>query len=321
MSNQRLASRTQRRGGVLLLAAIAIAGSTSPSCAFEGMLTHYLRGSADFYAGFVPTEPGVHVQTKYAFYAGEADEHSIPENLDIGVDLDLNVWINAAAVITPWEILGGTYGFAGTLSYAWIVTDADIRRYSDGREIANQHGYVQGFTDPTVTPLILGWHDGNWHWNTTLSVFVPGGRYQRGEPSTGKKFWSIVPSAAVTYIDPASGWHGSLAMVYSFPFENEEVKYKSGQVIEFDYAVGKQVTRSLSLGLAGYAVQQTTPDKGIAAAYGNFQARVFSVGPIARLSFDLFGKEFTAKAKWAHEFGGKNTFVGDQIDVTLATAF
>jgi len=299
-------------------AVVLAQGAPPPAHAFEGMLTHYLKGGADFFSGYLPGQ-GLYTKTKYAYYYGEADEHVIPSNVDVDVDLNLSVLINSALYVSDTEILGGTYAVSASASYSWVITDAEIRRLPGGGVINDVHSYVQGFADPSFTPVILGWVDGRFGYVTSFTVFVPSGRYEKGRPSIGKNFWSIMPQAAVTYLRE-DGWHASASAQYLIPFRNQDVNYKSGNVLELDWTLGKSFEGGLNVGVAGYALQQTTNDAGN-TNLGAFRARVFGIGPAIAHDFHIAGTKVTAKAKYYREFAARDTFQGDLFNISLFVDF
>jgi len=53
--------------------------------------------------------------------------------------------------------------------------------------------------DISITPVILGCHAGNFHWNLGLSVVAPTGVYRKGDLAfTSLNYWTVLPQCALT---------------------------------------------------------------------------------------------------------------------------
>ena len=61
--------------------------------------------------------------------------------------------------------------------------------------------------DLGIIPVLLGWNEGNFHWNFALFGLAPTGDYSRRQlANTSLNHWSIMPRVAATYFDPKTGW-------------------------------------------------------------------------------------------------------------------
>lgn len=122
--------------------------------------------------------------------------------------------------------------------------------------------------DITLTPLTVGWHAGNFHWNFGLSVVAPTGVYQKGALAFASlNYWTVLPQFALTYFDPASGWDVSAAIAYAIDTENHATNYLTGNIFDLDWAVGKQIP-AWKIGVIGYFLRQVTGDSGAAPFSG-----------------------------------------------------
>ena len=145
---------------------------------------------------------------------------------------------------------------------------------------------MSAFNDIVVSPIIVGWHSGYFHWNVAASVWMPAGDYDKTRlVNTGRNYWSVVPQFSATYFDPKAGWDVSASSMYIVSYENTATHYNSGDVIQIDLAAGKMISPQFKLGVVGYYLQQVTPDSGIGNIVGDRKLRVAGAGPAATFSF------------------------------------
>src|SRR5262245_48910720 len=79
---------------------------------------------------------------------------------------------------------------------------------------------------------------------------------------------------------------------------------------------------NLVLRRSSYAMIQTTADSGVGARFGDFESRVYGVGPI--LTYVLGSNPVTALtlvAKWYHELGAENTLEDDTVSAEASFKF
>ena len=104
------------------------------------------------------------------------------------------------------------------------------------------------FGDLTITPVI-GWHDGNLHYNFALSIFMPTGEYDSAEislapPSVNnilnfsKNKWMFMPTLSATYLDPQAGLEFSGALGIGFSTRNPATDWKNAPELTFEGAIG-----------------------------------------------------------------------------------
>ena len=183
-------------------------------------------------------------------------------------------------------------------------------------------GSLTGLNDIVLTPVLFGWHSGNFHWNIGGSVWLPAGDYQTGRAvNTGKNYWSVSPNFGLTYLDPTSGWELSAGAIYVVNFENPATHYHSGNLAQFDYAIGKSLTPAFKLGLVGYLAQQMTSDSGSGATSGPRKLRVAGIGPAAVFTFVVNKTPVNLVAKYYREFDAQNTTQGDSGTVSFRVKF
>jgi hypothetical protein len=183
-------------------------------------------------------------------------------------------------------------------------------------------GSLDAFNDVVVTPIIVGWHAGNLHWNASASVWLPVGAYDRTRlVNTGRNVWAWSPQFAATYFDPQSGWEVSGAAVYIMSATNTATNYKSGDLIHVDFAIGKMLSPHIKLGVVGYYVQQVMADSGAGAIAGPRKMHVAGLGPAASVSFSVNGTAVSVVAKYYREFDAQNTTQGDAGTLSVRVKF
>jgi hypothetical protein len=308
------------RGGFRLpgIVGLALVLAHPSAFAMEGIQGAYLKGYRDFLTGVLP-EPGV--QWRYDTYVYSGTERSTIPQGQLTVNFRSVVNVLGATAVTPYRILGGHYAFSVRGAYSDVRADQTVIRPSPFPAVVRS-GSLDAFNDVVVTPIIVGWHAGNLHWNASASVWLPVGAYDRTRlVNTGRNVWAWSPQFAVTYLDRKSGWELSGAAVYIMSATNTATNYKSGDLAHFDFAVGKMLSPHVKLGVVGYYVQQVTADSGAGAIAGPRKMRVAGLGPAASVTFDVNGTAVSLVAKYYREFGAQNTTQGDSGTVSVRVKF
>jgi hypothetical protein len=222
-------------------------------------------------------------------------------------------------VVTPYQMLGGDYAFAARAAVSSISADQTV---VGAHATATRVGRLDGLNDAVISPFILGWHSGNFHWNVSGSVWLPIGDYDKTRPvNTGKNYWSVSPQFGATYFDPKSGWEVSAAGAYVVNFENTATHYRSGDIAHLDFAAGKNLSPQFKLGVVGYYVQQVTADSGLGAILGDRKVRVAGLGPGATFTFLMNNVPVNLVGKYYREFSAQNTMQGDAGTLSARVKF
>lgn len=298
----------------LLIAGLAL--GAAPARAVEGGQSPYLKGYRDFMSGVLPS-PGVQLRQDVNVYRGQ-ENSQIPQG-QLATDVRNITSILALTFVTPVQVWGGNYAFAVRAAVSGVSADRSVTNRL-GRTSAS--GDVTGFNDIVLTPFVLGWHNGNWHWNVSASVWMPAGTYDAARlANTGKNYWSWAPQAAITYLDREKGWEFSAATSYLVNYENTATRYQSGNVAHVDVAAMKAIAPRLWIGAVGYAVAQVTGDSGAGNILGERKAQVFGVGPAIRYIINAGKTPVALTAKYYREFSAQNTSEGDAGAISLRVHF
>ncbi len=299
-----------------ILTAGAFVGVTSSAFATEGGQGPYLRGYRDFMSGVLPP-PGVQLRYDLNFYSGHENSR-IPQG-QLATSLRSISNILGVVGVTPAQLWGGNYGFAIRVATTHLSAD---RTVTNGPRRSAASGSLTGLNDLVISPFVLGWHHGNWHWNVSASVWLPVGDYQATRfTNTGRNYWSWSPQFAVTYLDRTAGLELSAALAYVVNYENTATQYRSGDVAHVDVAAMKSIAPRLSIGAVGYVMSQVTDDVGAGATLGSRRAQVFGAGPAIRYMIRAGHTPVFLTAKYYREFSARNTAEGDQGALSLRVNF
>jgi hypothetical protein len=286
----------------------------------ESGLGAWLKGYGGFMAGVMPPAPGLYTSNDYYYYSGSASREVRNGNVEVGVDVTMNADLLAGLYVTDWHVLGGTYAAGGAFDYIWANLDASLRTPPGSRDISVGNS---GIGDSLLIPFLLGWNEGNLHWNVGLNVYVPTGGYNTHELSIGKNVWGFMPQFAVTYFDPKTGLDVSATFVFTALTNNSATDYQSGDMFNIDWAIGKHfgARGEWEAGIMGNLEHQITGDSGTGAKLGPFEANSAGIGPGISYSTLLghFPTSFTAR--WEHDFTAQNTFKGNLALVTATIKF
>ncbi len=271
----------------------------------------YPNGAENWMAGALPP-PGSYFLNYAGYYQGTLSDG----NGDTVAGTDVSVWFDAARYVnvTSHTIWGG--------QWAWQVI---VPLVNQSLELGGVSNTETGFGDITVTPMVLGWHEGNWFLTTGMDINMPTGVYHSGEPqqSIGANFWSVEPVFALTHLSDM-GWEVSAKFMYNINSTNNDFRpapdapsmsYRSGNYFHMDYAVGKHFDPWI-FGITGYYLNQTQDDTlngvTVSSSLGPWsdgrRGRVFAYGPGVSYA-SKSGMQFMLI--WQHETHVENRFSGN----------
>ena len=169
---------------------------------------------------------------------------------------------------------------------------------------------------------MLGWNFGQFHLGAAMAFYAPTGDYSVGRIiDIGVNRWAIEPDASFTWLDPERGHEVSLFTGYTVNAENSATRYRSGDEFHADFVVAQHLRHGVVAGIAGYAVQQTTPDSGSGAVLGPFKGRVLALGPLLGKSLVIGSVPIRVTAKYQFEFAAQNRPTGDALWLTAGAMF
>lgn len=322
---------------VALALSIFIATNTIVNAAEVSKGIYLLGGKASL-AGLVPPPGTYFIVTNY-YYSGDASaaaaiSHSLPGlgdvTIEAGVTVDAQIFLTVPTIlwVAPDKVLGGHVGFGAILPIGWQDISVNVVANTmftlpNGTVVAagdtlalNDDTFTLG--DPLLTAM-LGWNEGNWHWNVAGLLNIPIGAYSvQNIANNGFNRWAFDVTGAVTWLNPMSGIEASAAVGLTFNGENPDTDYKTGTEFHAEGVLMKHVSRDLAFGIGGYYYQQVTGDSGAGAVLGSFKGEVTAIGPSVTYNFKLGQTPVSTSFRWFHEFNAKNRTEGDAIFFTAA---
>jgi hypothetical protein len=299
-------------------------------------------------AGFTPP-PGTYFVDVNYFYAGDARGNAAvgvalrrlqdlfpnlpPLTLDVQADVkldgDAQVVMPSFLWIAPGKVLGGNVGFGAIMPVGRKAIDVDVdvlatltlpilnQTIERGRRFHFDESTTD-FGDPVANALI-GWHQGNWHWNIGTLLNIPIGPWsQSRDTNISFNHWALDTTAAVTWLDPKTGWELSSAAGFTFNWENPDTDYQTGTEFHVEWALVRHFSKTFALGVVGYYYQQVTGDSGVGARLGDFEGRVTALGPTLTYSFQLGKVPVSTQWSYFHEFDVENRLEGDAGLLTIS---
>ena len=340
------------RSHIALIALLASVASmeSSESQAAENATGWYALGTKASMSGFLPP-PGTYFVDVNLYYEGDAkgasavgvalrDIGPAARKLNIQGDLlietkskvDAKVYYNLPSFlwVAPGNILGGNVGFGAIVPFGSKDVSFDFdalttltlgppisRTFKQGQRFRSDDSSTE-FGDPVLN-TIIGWHEGNWHWNVNALVNVPIGPWSSSSSSNlSFNHWGLATIAAVTWLDPNIGFEVSVAPGFTFNWENPDTDYKTGTEFHVEFALLQHFSQRFAVGVAGFHYQQVTGDSGAGAGLGNFKGRVTALGPVATYNFNLGKIPVSTQLTWMHDFNVDNRLEGDLSMLTIS---
>jgi hypothetical protein len=302
---------TTALASTLAVACLAV----SPAQAVEQGGTITPMGITDFGAGILPpATPYGAVGIRASYYSSSTLKDGSGNTIPNDFDIDVKTLALAYFYMTEMELFGGKVGFGGVLPMIDIKGSLTVPTPGGPLNIA---GDDFGLGDAQILPLIIGWQaPPNLFVNAGLQVQMPTGSYDVSNAfNAGVNHWTITPFLGATYISN-TGFEVSTQVTVNFNTENPDTNYTSGVEYRQEFAVGQHIG-AWTVGVAGYAYQQITDDKGPGSGDGN-RARVFALGPA--VNFFQPGLPMVSLHAFK-EFGAENRAEGFNVALRLAMSF
>jgi hypothetical protein len=293
-----------------------------PASAAENGTGFYLLGSRGPMAGFVPP-PGVYLQNDVYHYSGSASAaRTLPFNGQIVAGVDARIWLEMPTLMwsTPVQIFGGNLAFAITQPFGGPSLDVGARLTGQlGNTVATGlHDSIFTYGDPVVSAMI-GWHQGNFHWQAGVMVNTPVGDYREGAlANVAFNRWGTDVYGAFTWLDPKIGLDLSVAAGATFNGTNDATQYRTGDEFHLEWTAEQHLSKQFSVGLIGYFYQQFTGDSGLGARLGSFKGRTVALGGTMGFNFDVGQVPWSVRLKAYKELDVENRLEGAAGFLTLA---
>jgi hypothetical protein len=290
----------------MAFASLAAAGKAGASSG------HYVNGIEGLRAATLPP-PGVYWRLYNVYYCAGQQNDRYGNKIQPNFKLDVYALVNRLIWSTDLEILGANLvmDVIVPVNYTSVsLRDAGSSSFSD---------QAWGVGDPAMEPLLLAWHGARYDAVAGAGVFFPVGAYDANrQASAGKGFWTFMLTAGGTvYFDEAKTWHASVLSRYQINTRLESTGITNGNVLSFEWGLGKTLMPGVSLGVAGYCSWQVTKDWGPGAT--DDRSVAYAVGP--ELTFPIPLLDMGANARFLWEFENKNNPQGFVGSLTLTKRF
>jgi hypothetical protein len=301
------------------VALVALACGAATVHATEGGNSDYSLGVETQFTGIM-SAPGLH---EYVFVTHYEASHSKDNNGNDNPKLAyFDSMVNAVAerLVYVWPgvtFLGANVETRLALAVPDIHVSVGIQRPTPPGPL-DLGGKTVGVVDPSLFPLILGWHSPTFHQTVGAEFIFPIGQYDSSERvNAGRNYFAVAPAYAFTWF-PQKGWDISGKLRYEFNGKNKSTDYTSGDEASLEMGSNYQFHQNMMVGLAGYIYQQTTDDRqheAIVNGNGN-KGRVNALGP----SFTYaFSPKTALVLKVEQEFGARNKTEGTRYFIQFKT--
>jgi hypothetical protein len=202
------------------------------------------------------------------------------------------------------------------LTFALGVPVASIHVSSDD-PAASLNGF--GFADLVVQPIKVGWRERRFDVVTGYAAYVPTGHFEpRGGANLGQGHWTHQLSMGGALRDSARTFRASALASYEMNARNRGIDIRRGNMLQLQGGAGATVRRIFTIGLAGYALWQVTPDRGadIPPTLRGERTRAFGLGPEVDATIPHWKTHVALRVE--REFGVRSRPRGQVIALSVA---
>jgi hypothetical protein len=252
--------------------------------ATENGASVYPLGVDTVLGGMMPPPKETKLFVFNSFYSANEKDNSAGQSLP--TEFKVRVFANALRVSHNWgvPVLGGRLESLFAIPVVYEQLHIAPGKYDK-----------IGISNVDLTPFVVGYNQGNWHWFYRCDFILPGASYAKSDAlNIGQHNFALGPVGAFTYLSNKAHWEASSKVTYLVNFHGA-ANYRSGNELIWEYAAMRAISRKASLGVNGYLYQQVTDDKKNKTVWeGGYRGRDLSIGPAARVSL---GKQsgFTVK--------------------------
>jgi hypothetical protein len=304
--------------GIITVLAILAPGPSARAA--ENGMGVYPLGYNSSMAGFLPP-PGAYLRNDFYAYQGTTDKIPLSGRVEASLRGRYLIDMVNFTYVTPNKIFGANYA-AGVI---WVpISNVFIKGKVEFANVISREreGDLTSVGDLVIAPIILGWHQGNFHIIALGNVYIPVGSYNADRVlNTGLNRWAVEPMMLVTWLHPKIGTEVSMALGYTVNFRNNATRYATGNELHLEWFAGQHFTKWLALGLAGYFYQQVTGDTGAGARLGAFQGQALAIGPCITLNGTIAKRPIGLNLRYYDELSTTNRLNGQSFFATLTFGF
>lgn len=308
--------------------AIACSAVATVLRAEEGASGHYAPGAAASFIDALPGRPAWAMANYLMYYEGSAGgSQRIPSGGQVTAGLNSQAWADSVLALreTDVKLLGGSYAFAVVIPVVKVEVEGEVRGPLGNTFRASDR--ASGIGDITLYPIMIGWAKGDLKYDVRLGVYAPTGDYETGQlANVGKNFWTVEPSAAVSWLSSKIGLEVTAFAGLAFNTRNDATDYNSGDVFHLDVTVAEHLPLGglgvIGVGASAFYYQQITGDSGSGAdVLGDMKGQTVGVGPVVSLITKIGKADLVAELKWLPELEVENRLKGDYGWLKVGVSF
>ncbi|MDQ8729229.1 transporter [Bradyrhizobium sp. LHD-71] len=310
--------------------------TSRPSRADQAGISFWLPGTFGSLAA-TPGQPGWALATMYMHTSVNAGGDvaasrairlgNTTTNLTVDLNAKLRARVDLIGVAPSYTFAEPVFGGQLALSMLAFVANTQDRidalltgalgpiGFSRSRSISDSL-FSYGDLYPQAT---LKWNHGVHNTMVYGMANLPVGDYEPNRlTNIGLGHWSVDGGFGYTYFDQKAGNEFSFVTGLTYNFKNPDLQYKNGIDWHLDWGASKFLSKQIHVGLVGYAYQQLTADSGSGATLGDFESRVFAVGPQIGYLFPVGNMQGYLNLKGYGEFGARHRPEGFNVWLTFA---
>lgn len=291
----------------LHLIVLAAALAALPNYLTAQPAAHYGPGAEGIYSASLPP-PGFYVKDYNYFYTANRLNNAFGQSAGPGnfsvftyVQMPRLIWI------TNMKFLGANVGVDALLPFV----DENV---TAGPFHGSTFGVGDMFAEGTMS-----WHPKRFDFAVGAGAWAPTGD-SAAPPTTrtGLGYWTgMFTGGATWYVDPNKTWIVSALNRYELNTSQRDTHITTGNVYSLDWAICKNIWKSIDVGPAGYYQQKVTPDSG-RYALANYN-RVAAIGGEIIGVVPKVGT--MVSVRYFYEFMAENRAQGQTIVLSLTQRF
>jgi hypothetical protein len=318
------------RTTVLVVGIICAVSLALTSHAVEGGSGHYTSGTYLDFCGMPPTQPGFYLANYFLDY-GNAEagaNKQLPRGGIFAAGLEVNAQAEAPGVLYAWRFGSDNLTFSSGIYPSWIWEDVSATATFDknGNQISGARSQsVNGFGDLQLTPIAVGWTNGDFSMGGMFNVWVPSGTYnpsQLANPGLGYYTFELMP--AFSWMSSKLGTEFTVFPAVDFNTINNTTDYKSGDIFHVDATLAQHLPLGggfIGAGASVSYIKQFTGDSGSGARLGSFEEESVAVGPTVSYILPLGKKMLIVDGSWLPQVKTVNTTQGNYFWAKLTFVF
>ncbi len=271
-----------------------------------------MLGTIGLDAGSKPTA-GIALVDTFAVYQSSTLADRNGNHVPVGLDLDAFAGVFGASVTfdLPKKLpISYTASIGLPMAHVTLNTEnpfASIDRF--------------GLGDVFVSPIKIGWRVERFDMVIAYAIYVPTGRFEpAGSGGIGRGFWTHQVSIGGTiHFDKARTWTLSALVSHDTNLQKRQIDITRGDTLQAQGGFGKTFCHVVTVGIAGYWLQQVTDDVGsdLPNVLRGARDRAWGLGPEIDVVIPSIRSRLAVR--YEHDFAVTSRPEGEIVTFTLGT--